>query len=72
MKVKPLHNNVLIEPLSKEERGAKTKAGIFIHDTVDKEKPDKGKIIEEGTHDKLVKKRKGLYRQLYELQIGLK
>ena len=48
MKIKPLHNNVLIEPLSKEERGSKTKAGIFIPDTVDKEKPDQGKIIEVG------------------------
>ena len=48
MKIKPLHNNVLIEPISAEERGAKTKSGIFIPDTVDKEKPDQGKIIEVG------------------------
>lgn len=48
MKVKPLYNNVLIEPLSKEERGSKTKSGIFIPDTVDKEKPDQGKVVEVG------------------------
>ena len=48
MKIKPLHNNVLIEPLSSGERGSKTKSGIFIPDTVDKEKPDQGKIIEVG------------------------
>lgn len=46
--IKPLHNNVLIEPLSDEERGSKTKSGIFIPETVDKEKPDQGMIIEVG------------------------
>jgi ABC-type multidrug transport system fused ATPase/permease subunit len=33
---------------------------------------DKGEIIESGTHGELVKKKNGAYRQLYELQIGLK
>ena len=49
-KIKPLHNNVLIEPLSEESRlgGIKTKAGIIIPDTIDKEKPDQGMIIEVG------------------------
>lgn len=47
-KIKPLHNNVLIEPLSEEERGSKTKLGIIIPETVDKEKPDQGRIIEVG------------------------
>lgn len=47
-KIKPLHNNVLIEPLSDEDRGARTKSGIIIPDTVDKEKPDQGTIIEVG------------------------
>ena len=47
-KIKPLHNNVLIEPISEEERGIKTKAGIIIPDTIDKEKPDQGMIIEVG------------------------
>ncbi|MBU4224031.1 co-chaperone GroES [Patescibacteria group bacterium] len=44
----PLHNNVLIEPLSDEERGTKTKSGILIPETVGKEKPDQGKIVEVG------------------------
>ncbi|MBU2109577.1 co-chaperone GroES [Patescibacteria group bacterium] len=49
-KIKPLHNNVLIEPISEESRlgGIKTKAGIIIPDTIDKEKPDQGMIIEVG------------------------
>lgn len=46
--IKPLHNNVLIEHLSEEERGSKTKSGIFIPETIDKEKPDQGMIIEVG------------------------
>lgn len=48
IKIKPLHNNVLIELLSDEERAQKTKSGIIIPETVDKEKPDQGKIIEVG------------------------
>lgn len=47
-KIKPLHNNVLIEPLGEAERGAMTKSGIIIPETVDKEKPDQGRIIEVG------------------------
>jgi len=47
-KIKPLHNYVLIEPLSEEERGHKTKTGILIPETVDKEKPDQGRVIEVG------------------------
>ena len=31
-----------------------------------------GRIVETGTHDKLIQKRDGIYRQLYELQIGLR
>ncbi|MCK6462553.1 MAG: co-chaperone GroES [Candidatus Pacebacteria bacterium] len=46
--IKPLHNNVLVEPLSDEEKGSKTKSGIFIPETVDKEKPDQGKVVEVG------------------------
>ncbi len=30
-----------------------------------------GEIVESGTHDELVKKKDGVYRHLYELQIGL-
>lgn len=47
-KIKPLYNNVLIEPLSEEERSHKTSAGILIPETIDKEKPDQGRVIEVG------------------------
>lgn len=33
---------------------------------------NKGRIVEEGKHDELIKIPNGTYRQLYELQIGLK
>jgi len=46
--VKPLGNNVLVEPLSEEERGSKTKSGIFIPETIDKERPDQGTVVEVG------------------------
>ncbi len=45
-KVKPLGANILVEPLSEEK---KTDSGIVLPDTVDKEKPQKGKIIALGT-----------------------
>ncbi|HEY4510351.1 MAG TPA: co-chaperone GroES [Candidatus Paceibacterota bacterium] len=44
--IKPLGNNVLIEPFLGEEK--KTKSGIYIPDTVDKEKPDQGTVIAVG------------------------
>ena len=46
--IKPLGNNVLVEPLSDEERGSKTESGIFIPETIDKEMPDQGIVIEVG------------------------
>ncbi|MBU1255695.1 co-chaperone GroES [Patescibacteria group bacterium] len=45
MNIKPLADRVLIEPISVEE---KTKSGIIIPDTVDKEKSEQGKIIAVG------------------------
>ena len=44
MKVKPLHDRVLVQRLEEEE---KTKGGIIIPDTA-KEKPQQGKIIAVG------------------------
>ncbi|HLD51555.1 co-chaperone GroES [candidate division WWE3 bacterium RIFOXYC1_FULL_40_10] len=44
-KIKPLADNVLIEPLQKETT---TPSGIFIPDTVNKEKPQEGKIVAAG------------------------
>lgn len=45
-KIKPLGGNILVEPVSEE---SKTSSGIVLPDTVDKEKPQKGKIIALGT-----------------------
>ena len=42
MNVKPLHDNLIVKPLSDEEV---TKAGIVLPDTVDKEKPEKGEVL---------------------------
>lgn len=45
MKIKPLEDRVLIEPISQEER---TKSGIVLPDTAEKEKPEHGKVIAVG------------------------
>jgi len=45
MNIKPLADRVLIEPISVEE---KTKSGIIIPDTIDKEKSEQGKVVEVG------------------------
>lgn len=47
MKIKPLGDRVVIEPLN-EDKGGKTKAGIYLPETTDKEKPEQGKIIAVG------------------------
>lgn len=44
MKIRPLHDRVLVERISEEE---KTKGGIIIPDTA-KEKPSQGKVIAVG------------------------
>lgn len=44
MKIKPLGDRVLIEPLREEKR----KGGIILPDTVEKERPEKGKIVAVG------------------------
>jgi chaperonin GroES len=45
MNIKPLGDHVLIEPIKEEE---KTKAGIFLPDTANKEKSEEGKILAVG------------------------
>ena len=45
MKITPLSDHVLIEPLKQEE---KTKSGILLPETAEKEKPEQGKIIAVG------------------------
>jgi chaperonin GroES len=45
MKIIPLADYVLIEPIKEEE---KTKAGILLPESAEKEKPEKGKVIAVG------------------------
>jgi len=45
MKIKPLSDHILIEPIKQEE---KTKAGILLPETAEKERPEKGKILAVG------------------------
>ena len=45
MTIRPLSNYILIEPIKEEE---KTKAGILLPDTVEKEKPEQGRVISVG------------------------
>lgn len=47
-KITPLGDRVLIEALSEEERAQKTKYGIVIPDTAEKEKPLEGKVAAVG------------------------
>jgi chaperonin GroES len=45
MQFKPLSNHVFIEPITEEQ---KTKSGIVLPETAEKERPIKGKIIAVG------------------------
>ena len=48
LKLKPLGDRVLIEPISEDEKGGKTKSGIVIPDTAEKERSEQGRIIAVG------------------------
>jgi len=52
MKLKPLGNRIVVEPLSEEEV---TKGGIILPDTVDKEKKAEGKVVAIGAGEKIQK-----------------
>ncbi|MFA6255060.1 MAG: co-chaperone GroES [Patescibacteria group bacterium] len=52
MKLKPLGNRVVVQPLTEEET---TKSGIILPDTVDKEKKAEGKILAIGSGEKITK-----------------
>ena len=43
----PLGDRVLVKPIQKDE-GKKTASGIIIPETVDKEKPEQGKVVAVG------------------------
>ena len=45
MKITPLSDHILLEPLKQEE---KTKSGILLPESVEKEKPEQGKVIAVG------------------------
>ena len=45
MNIKPLSDYILIEPMKKEE---KTKMGILLPDTAEKDRPEQGKVIAVG------------------------
>ena len=45
MKLKPLHDHVIVKPITENEI---TKSGIVLPDTIDKEKPEKGEVIAVG------------------------
>ncbi|MBU6431093.1 MAG: co-chaperone GroES [Patescibacteria group bacterium] len=46
-KIIPLGDRVLLK-VSEDKNGSKTASGIFIPDTVDKEKPEQGKVVAVG------------------------
>ncbi|TSC59560.1 MAG: chaperonin GroES [Parcubacteria group bacterium Gr01-1014_107] len=48
LKIIPLGDRVLIKPMSGEESGKKSQFGIIIPETVDKEKPEQGKVVSVG------------------------
>ena len=48
VKIIPLGDRVLIEALSKQELEGRTKSGIVIPDTAEKERPEQGKIVSVG------------------------
>ncbi|MFA6160236.1 MAG: co-chaperone GroES [Parcubacteria group bacterium] len=45
MKLKPLHDNVVVKPMSAEET---TASGIVLPDNANKEKPEKGEVLAVG------------------------
>ncbi|MCK5510913.1 co-chaperone GroES [Candidatus Parcubacteria bacterium] len=46
MNIKPIHDKVVVKPIVEDEV---TKSGIVLPDTVDKERPEKGKVVAAGT-----------------------
>jgi chaperonin GroES len=50
MKIKPLADYVLIEPIKTEE---KTKAGILLPESAEKERPEQGRVVAVGPGRKL-------------------
>lgn len=45
MKIKPLRDNILLEPVREEKK----KGGIILPDTVEKDRPEKGRVLAVGS-----------------------
>ncbi len=52
MQIKPLADHILIEPIKEEE---KTKTGILLPETAEKERPEQGRVIAVGPGKKNTK-----------------
>ena len=65
MNLKPLHDNVVIKPISMDET---TKSGIVLPSTVDREKPEEGEVIAVGPGKQLDNGQ----RFIMEVQVGNK
>lgn len=50
MKIEPLHDKVVVKPLTEEEV---TASGIVLPDTVDREKPEQGEVVAVGPGKRL-------------------
>ena len=48
VKIKPLGDRILLEPLGKEELEGRSKLGIIIPDTAEKERPEQGRVVAVG------------------------
>ena len=48
IKMRPLGDRVIVEPITEHERGSKTKGGIYIPETADKERSERGTVIAVG------------------------
>lgn len=46
--IAPIGDRVVVRPLTEEEAGTKSAAGIIIPETADKEKPDQGIVVAVG------------------------
>ena len=53
MKIEPLSDNILIEPIKEED---KTESGIILQKTTEEERPRQGKVISVGRDIKEIKK----------------
>lgn len=46
--IKPLGDRIVVSPLGEEDRFGKTKSGIVIPDTAQKERPEQGRVVAVG------------------------